>query len=210
MKMLMRKSELKRTAFKVKAPAAEPKVKMRRCAVKTCRTLFAPRSITHKCCSPACAEQHVLVEKARRDRKDRQEGLAKLKRRADYLREAQAAFNAVIRLRDKLAGHACISSGKLLDWSGNNVDAGHYRSVGSAQHLRFNEDNVHAQSKQENRYASGNAVDYRVGLIARIGLARVEALEADQTPRKYTIPELQELKAHYKEKLRQLQGAENV
>ena len=129
----------------------------------------------------------------------------KLKTRSDWIKEAQIAFNAFIRLRDQLAGYDCISSGKPLDWSGNNVDAGHYRSRGSAPHLRFNEDNCHAQSKQDNRYGSGNAVDYRIGLIARIGLARVEALEADNTPRKLTIEELKAIKAEYKQKLKELQ-----
>ena len=129
----------------------------------------------------------------------------KLKTRGEWIKEAQAVFNAFIRARDQLAGHACISSGRPLDWSGNNVDAGHYRSRGSAPHLRFNEDNCHAQSKQDNRYGSGNAVDYRIGLIARIGLARVEALEADNTPRKLTIEELKAIKAEYKQKLKELQ-----
>lgn len=197
--------ELKRSAF-VRKPAAAPKVRLRKCAVKTCRTPFAPRSMTHKTCSADCAQQHVEAEKARKLKRERQEGLQKLKRRADYIEEAQRAFNAFIRWRDKLAGHACISSGKPLDWSGNCVDAGHYRSRGSAPHLRFDERNCHAQSKQENRYASGNATDYRIGLIARIGLAAVEALEADDTPRKWSIEELKAIKAEYVLKLKQLKG----
>jgi hypothetical protein len=76
--------------------------------------------------------------------------------------------------------------------------------VGSAPHLRFNEDNCHAQSKHDNQYKSGNAVDYRQGLIARIGLARVEALEADQTPCRWTIEELQAIRDTYRAKLRAL------
>jgi hypothetical protein len=69
----------------------------------------------------------------------------------------------------------CRSTGR-----GTTSDAGHYRSSRAVlAHLRFNEDNCHAQSKKENRYNSGNAVDYRIGLIARIGLERVEALESD-------------------------------
>ena len=43
------------------------------------------------------------------------------------------------------------------------------------------------------------------GLIDRIGLERVEALEADQTPRKWTIDELQAIKKKYQEKARELQ-----
>jgi hypothetical protein len=186
-----------------KEPRPPPGPRKRKC--KVCRALFVPRSITHKACGPGCAQIVVSDERKAQERKTDKVRKLALKRRGDWMREAQASFNAFIRMRDKLAGYACVSSGKPLDWSGNAVDAGHFRSVGSAPHLRFNEDNVHAQSKQENRYASGNAVDYRIGLIARIGLVRVEALEADQTPRKYSIEELQAIKAHYRAKLKQLQ-----
>ncbi len=143
----------------------------------------------------------AIADRERREIKVRKE---KLKSRGEYLREAQIAFNAYIRARDQLAGHACISSGNPLDWTGNAVDAGHYRSVGAAPHLRFDERNCHAQSKQDNRFLSGNAVDYRIGLIARIGLEAVEALEADQSVRKYTIDELKAITAEYRAKLREL------
>lgn len=87
---------------------------------------------------------------------------------------------------------------------GGSFDAGHYRSTGSASHLRFDPDNCHAQRKQCNRYGAGRAVDYRIGLIARIGLERVEALEANNTPHKWTADELREIKATYREKTKQL------
>jgi len=185
-------------------PSTEPKRRTRKCAVKACRAEFEPRSMTHKCCGAPCAADFAMSERVRKERSERQEGLRKLKRRADHIAEAQTAFNAWIRMRDQLAGQPCISSGKPLDWSGNSVDAGHYRSRGSAPHLRFNEDNVHAQSKQENRYHSGNAVDYRIGLIARIGIERVEALECDNDPTTFSVECLIEIKTHYRAKLRAL------
>ena len=123
------------------------------------------------------------------------------------MRECQQAFNEFIRWRDRLAGHRCISSGRPLDWSGNAVDAGHYRSTGSSPHLRFDERNCHAQSKMDNRFLSGNAVDYRIGLIERIGLEAVESLESDQAPRKYTLEDLKRIKAEYREKARALKKA---
>ncbi len=140
----------------------------------------------------------------RQDRMAVREKLEKLKTRSQWMKEAQASFNEYRREVAKVNGYPCISSGRPLDWSGNNVDAGHYRSVGSAPHLRFDERNCHAQSKHDNRYLSGNAVDYRIGLIARIGLAAVEALEEDNEPRKYTISELKSIKAHYVAKLKEL------
>lgn len=199
----MRTSELKRTAFTRTMPT-EPKIRMKKCAIKTCRQPFPPRSMTHKCCSPECAAEHARLEREKKDRQERQKGLLALKTKRDYTKEAQQAFNAFVRLRDQLAGYPCISSGRQLDWSGNAVDAGHYRSVGSAPHLRFNEDNCHAQSKHDNQWKSGNAVDYRLGLIARIGLARVEALESDNSTKKWTADDLKAIRDHYRAKAREL------
>ena len=51
-------------------------------------------------------------------------------------------------------------------------------------------------------------MDYRIGLIARIGLAAVEALEADNTPRKWTREELIEIKQTYKAKRKELERKE--
>lgn len=51
-------------------------------------------------------------------------------------------------------------------------------------------------------------MDYRIGLIARIGLAAVEALEADQSVKKYTIDELKALTAHYRALTRELKKGE--
>ena len=183
---------------------------------RSCKQMFQPKKPLQSVCSFDCEVKLGIVmaerSKNRREKAERVAEVAsrkilklKLKTRGEWIKETQAVFNAFIRTRDQLAGHSCISSGRPLDWSGNNVDAGHYRSRGSAPHLRFNEDNCHAQSKQDNRYGSGNAVDYRIGLIARIGLARVEALEADNTPRKWTIEELKAIKAEYKQKLKELQ-----
>ncbi|SDG45638.1 Bacteriophage Lambda NinG protein [Pseudomonas extremaustralis] len=193
-------------------PSKQPKPKT--CKNPACRASFVPQRLGQAVCSPKCglAIKHVNEAKARKslaqvgraDIKVRKEAL---KSRGDHMREAQQAFNEYIRARDQAAGHLCISSGKPLDWSGNAVDAGHYRSVGSAPHLRFDERNCHAQSKQDNRFLSGNAVDYRIGLIARIGQEAVDALESDQSVRKYTIEEIKAIKAEYQAKTRELKRA---
>lgn len=133
---------------------------------------------------------------------------AALMTRSDWTKKAQITFNRFIRLRDQ--HQPCICCGKPLSvggLTGGGYDAGHYRSTGSAPHLRFHEDNVHAQRKHCNQYASGRAVDYRIRLIQRIGLERVEALEADQEPRKYTIEQLQAIEQFYKSAARELERA---
>ena len=159
---------------------------------------------------PDCIDAYAEAEGAKAERK-RQKQIraaakverAETRRRKEAIktipqltREAQLAFNAYIRARDQAAGHDCISSGRPLDWSGNAVDAGHYRSTGAAPHLRFNEDNCHAQSKHDNQFLAGNAIDYRIRLISRIGLERVEALEADNEIRKWTREELIAIRDH--------------
>jgi hypothetical protein len=47
----------------------------------------------------------------------------------------------------------------------------------------------------------------RIGMIKKIGLARVEWLEGYHEPRKYTIPEIIEMKALYRAKVRELKKA---
>lgn len=185
--------------------------KPRKCKVKDCCNYFIPRNSMHSVCGPACASKLVRDKREREDTKQRQEQRRKdretrdrLKTRSDWMKDAQREFNRFIRERDKQAGYPCISSGRQLDWSGNAVDAGHYRSVGAAPHLRFDERNCHAQSKHDNQYKAGNVVEYRLNLIARIGLEQVEALEADQTPKHYSIEDLKYITRRYRERWKEL------
>lgn len=184
---------------------------MRLKTCKVCKSDFIPQKMGQRVCSPDCALSLAVsvrgkAVKVARVKERRADAVKrdKLKKRGEWMAEAQASFNAFIRERDRQAGHACISSGKPLDWTGNAVDAGHYRSRGSAPHLRFDERNCHAQSKHDNRYLSGNVASYRLGLIERIGLEAVEALESDQTPRRHSIEDLREIKKTYAAKAKQL------
>jgi hypothetical protein len=169
-------------------------------------------------CKASFAIRHIEAErKRRRMRETKAERMAeaasrkiiklkleKLKTARDWTKEAQIAFNAYIRERDK--DKPCICCGQPLSAGdiGGAFDCGHYRSVGSAPHLRFDERNAHGQRKQCNRWGAGRVVDYRLGLIARIGEGAVVALESDQRPRKYSIEELKAIKAHYVAKLKEL------
>ena len=199
---------LTRSPLLRKAPTTERKVRTKKCKVKACRKEFTQTRAIQPCCSINCEHDWIMSERARKARKERQEGLRKLKTKGDHVKEAQVAFNAYCRLRDR--GQQCISCDESL-WrlsgiTGGNYDCGHFRSRGSAPHLRFHEDNAHGQCKRCNRYLAGNITEYRPRLIARIGLARVEALEADQTPRKWTVEQLIAIKQEYRLKLKQLKG----
>lgn len=193
---------------------------MRRSLCQHCKRRLSPGEKIHKECIDGYAEAKAakaVRAKARRAQDEAKIEREETKRRKEaiktipqLIREAQIAFNAFIRERDRQAGHACISSGRALDWSGNQTDAGHFRSTGAASHLRFNEDNCHAQSKHDNQFLAGNAIDYRIRLIERIGLARVEALEFDNTPKKWTRDELVAIRDTYRAKLKQLKSAERA
>lgn len=175
-----------------------------------CQTEFTKQRMGQRVCSPTCARRVVAAQKAQaKERAKLDRAMDKAKREGmktipQLIAEADKAFQEFIRWRDRLAGHTCISSGRVLDWSGNQVDAGHYRSKGAASHLRYNEDNCHAQTKYENQHKAGNAVDYRIRLIERIGLERVIALECDNEPVKWTKEGLRQIAVVYRAKTRDL------
>ncbi len=186
-------------------------MKLKTC--KVCRSKFSPLRPLQSVCSPDCSLALVVRHREKSERLEAQQTRRtikaqkeKLKTKRDYIKEAQRAFNEFIRERDK--GKPCICCGKPLGGiqgsTGGIFDAGHYRSVGSAPHLRFDERNCHGQRKQCNQYGSGRAVDYRIGLIQRIGRQEVESLESDNQPKKYSIEELKEIKTRYKLKLKEL------
>ncbi len=178
---------------------------------KACGGEYVRLRPLQKVCSPLCAMKHAraLVEKkaAREERAQRSQDKARLdamRTKPELTRLAQTAFNAFIRARD--AGKPCISCGNPLpaDTLGGAFDCGHYRSVGSAPHMRFVEENAHGQCKHCNRHLAGNHVAYRQGLVYRIGLAAVERIEADCAPRKLSRDDLIQIAKHYRAETRRL------
>ncbi len=69
--------------------------------------------------------------------------------------------------------------------------------------MRFNEDNVHRQCVPCNQHKSGNAVEYRIRFINRIGVERVEYLEKKHDQARYTIEDAIRIKAEYKRRLKE-------
>ena len=122
----------------------------------------------------------------------------KLETVQSYAQKVQKTFNAYIRKRDEKEN--CISCGKII----NGVrHASHYISAGTHWNVRFNEDNVWVSCYKCNVMLSGNQLEYRKRLIEKIGIERVEflELEANKT-KKFSIQELKEIQAVYKEKLK--------
>lgn len=180
---------------------------------KTCGGDYVRLRPLQKVCSPLCAlelSRAANAKKAEREAKaQRQTDRAKLdamRTRPQLVRLAQTAFNAFIRARD--AGKPCISCGTPLSSEPNTYDCGHYRSVGSAPHMRFVEDNAHGQCKLCNRHLAGNHVEYRKRLLERIGVHNVDMIESDTTIRKYSREGLIELARHYRAEARRLRSTQ--
>jgi hypothetical protein len=177
------------------APSLKPKT------CTHCKREFMPARLMQNVCGPVCAGRKVKAAKkaetaTTRARKETAKTIPKL------LKEAQHEFNAWVRERDKHQPCICcgrpLQTGGVSGSTGGDFDCGHYRSVGSASHLRFDPRNANGQRKQCNRYGAGRAVDYRIGLIKRIGLREVEALEASNEVHKWTKDELRAIRDKYR------------
>ena len=184
-----------------------------RCA--HCRAKFVPErpgQIVHVECVEAWTEAQAAKREraeakaaraaAKVERAETRRRKEAMKRLPELIAEAQAAFNAFIRARD--AGLPCICCGQPFEpmKPGGLVDAGHFRSRSSAGHLRFNEDNCFAQRKNCNRPGGTTYGAFRAGVVARIGEARVAALEHNNAPHKWTREELIAIRDEYRKKLK--------
>lgn len=160
-------------------------------------------------CGYECLKEYTeknadkLADKTRKQK--RQEDRVKkekLKTKGQWTKEAQAAVNAYVRWRDR--NKHCISCNTSLksESLGGGYDAGHYRSRGSAPHMRFRLDNIHGQCKKCNRYLSGNIDKFRVGIVWRYGQQYLDRIETDNTPKNYTIDDLKRIKRIFTKKLR--------
>lgn len=200
--------------------------KPKKCRVATCRASFVPQRLGQAVCSPKCALATVEVQKAkekkslalagRREIKVRKEAL---KTRADHMKDAEKAVRDYRRTYELSIGSGCISCGESQElilnaqgWkTGGAFDAGHFLGKGARPELRLVPSNIWLQCKSCNAGSSkfarkGETVSqgFRTGLIARIGLEAVEALEADHTPRKETVEQLKAITAEYRAKTREL------
>ncbi|MES2395638.1 MAG: recombination protein NinG [Bacteroidota bacterium] len=183
-------------------------LKLKKC--KNCTIQFAPRTPLQYVCSPKCGIERTRIlakKKEDKDWKDKKKVMTeKLMGHSDYIQLLQKVFNTFIRLRD--AGLPCISckTTKKVIYA-----AGHFHPT-TYSYLRFNEDNVHLQCNEHcNRQKRGNLSEYRPALIKKIGIERVEKLDADRHKElNLSIPEIKELIIVYKHKIKQLNENKKV
>lgn len=181
----------------------DKKPRKKKCRHSKCRKWFQPFRSTQVVCNNAvCALEYARESKLEKERKATKELRKRFKQndRSHQLKLTQQVFNEYIRLRD--SADPCISCGTMEapEWC-----AGHYRTRGAASQLRFNVDNVHKQCNRHcNLALSGNLINYRIGLIKKIGLERVEALENDNSTRKWTCEELIEMRSKFRAMIRDM------
>lgn len=170
---------------------------------KGCGNKFEPARPLQVACSIPCAITHTQAAKAHKEAKAHREAKVKAKTLTEWLNDAQDWVNRYIRLRD--ANEPCISCGT----TNPNIQyaAGHYRTRKAASHLRFNHDNLHKQCNHRcNKQLSGNIAGYRPALIQKIGIERVEAIENDNSIKRWTIAEAKEVMAEHKRLIKELEA----
>jgi len=173
---------------------------MKQKTCKVCKIKFIPTQFAQVACNYKCAIIHAKDLKKKKSvsvwKKEKSALKESLLTKKDYLNILQKVFNTYIRQRDK--GRPCISCGTLT----GQMHAGHYRSVGSAPHLRFNENNVHVQCATCNNFLHGNLINYRRNLVQKIGIGKTEYIENYNETVKYSIDEVKDLIKLYKQKIK--------
>ena len=162
-----------------------------------------------KFCTIKCMLAYALkppIDNAKKVQKLRDEERS-LKKKVFYasdlkVRKAAAKkwCHAYIKARD--LGSLCICCDRNL---GKNYDSGHYLESGNNPKIRYDEDNIHSQSVHCNQYKGGDSGDYRVNLIKKIGLERVERLESLKGGTvKRTCDQYKAIEDYFKTKIKQL------
>ena len=171
------------------------------CANNDCDRTFMQFKSTVKVCSVDCAisfaKQKSLQDSVKVARRQKKEWYDNNQTVQVLANKVQVSFNTFIRQRD--AGKDCISCFKPLK---GKFDAGHYHNANNHWSVRFNELNVHGQCVKCNRDEHANLINYRIGLLERIGkdaLANLDSI-ANET-RKFTRNELREIEKKYKAKI---------
>ena len=158
--------------------------------------------IKNFCLDAECVRVWVESEKTKQWKKTKAKMKNDLLTIQDYIKLAQQTFNKYINLRDKKL--PCISCGKPIT---GRVNASHYFNANNHWNVRFNEFNVHSSCITCNQYLSGNLIEYRKGLINKIGEEQLTLLELEANKtRKFTIEELKEIINTYKKKIKEYEG----
>jgi hypothetical protein len=195
-------------------------VKPKRC--RTCRRTFLPVRPLQACCQLSCAltyaklggekrqsaaSKRVYAAELRENKVEKAERKLSTMTLSKLKNLAQREVNKFVRERDYMLG--CISCDEPWSYDGQWT-AGHYRTTKAADHLRFNLDNLAKQCGQCNFHKSGNIGEFRIGLIKRIGAARVELLEDDNRVLRWSRDELIAIRKEFLGRWKALKAAREV
>lgn len=186
------------------------KPKTRKCRIKAdgCEGSYVQwSSFQSTCTNPGCALRKAIRDRGKKEAKQEatnrlltRKQKEQLKTLTELLNEAQVHFNRYIRLRDAQDG--CISCG---DRNSGKYDSGHYQTQKTRPDLRFHPFNVHKQCSWNcNKHLSGNIIEYRKGLIRKIGIENVQWLEAHRDYIPWTKEDAREIKKYYQGEVKRL------
>jgi hypothetical protein len=123
--------------------------------------------------------------KAKVERAEIRKRKEKLKKVSEWEEECRRIVQKIARIRDRNDG--CISCHMGPNYQGM-WHGSHYRSVGACSNTQFLLWNIHKACAQCNHTKSGNREGYRPRLIEKIGLERVEWLDAQNQVTKRSGP----------------------
>ena len=169
---------------------------------KNCKDEFQPKQFNRKYCTKdECNDLYFEFLKAqmfKKLNKEKKEKKKKAETVQSLMNSTQKVYNSWIRKRD--AGQPCIS---CQNPNPKKVNAGHYIASGKSKFLSFNEFNVNLQCEYCNTHLHGNLLEYRINLIKKIGIERVEYLEENRhITKKYLRSELLAITKKYKKLLK--------
>lgn len=174
---------------------------------KHCKIKFTPFNSFQKYCleNDECIAENNKQHKVKKSKELKKE--FKENDKGTLLKLAQAVFNKYIRLRDSSITNKCISCDYVWGNIGHQrqAHASHFISTSKSRLLRFNEDNVHMSCQICNTHLSGNLAEYRLRLIKKIGLEKVEELERlanSNEPCRYSAEDYKNIIDKYKEKIK--------
>lgn len=148
------------------------------------------------CLDEKCIKEHNKLQREKKVRKAKK--AFRENDKSTLLKLAQTIVNKYIRLRD--LGKPCISCNYL--GVNRKWNAGHFRPMGNNQQLRYYTLNIFLQCEQCNSFKSGNLIPYRENIINKLGIDKVEEIEANQERGNYSVEYLQKLIKVFRKKIK--------
>ena len=186
--------------------------KLKKCKASGCENKFTPFSSMEQWCSSACG---YALSQEKLAKKEKSEKLANKKKRIAAKRafnekdkkfvekRAKAYLHRWIKWRDQ--GLPCCACGNdMSHLPSRAVQASHYRPSGMNSAIRYDEINIHLGCSKCNLQMSGNLTEYRIRLIDKIGIEKVEWLESQNQVCKWSIDDLRLIRDDYAARLKAL------